>query len=51
MSKRSDLIEQVELLKNELNTAVYHNNCLNDEQLIEISQRIDDLVIRLSKKV
>lgn len=50
MSKRSDLLEQVELLKNELNTAVSCKNCLNYEQLIEISQRIDSLVLRLSKK-
>lgn len=48
MSKRSEILEQVELLKNELNNAVCHKN-LKDEHLIEISQKIDHLVIRLSR--
>ncbi|MBH1942260.1 Spo0E family sporulation regulatory protein-aspartic acid phosphatase [Mobilitalea sibirica] len=50
MSNRSDLLEMINFYKSELNTAVSHNISLNDEQLIILSQRIDDLVFQLSRK-
>lgn len=48
MSKRLDLLEQVERLIDELNESVSRNSSLKDEQVIELSHRIDDLVISLS---
>ncbi|MDF2543962.1 MAG: hypothetical protein K0S47_3680 [Herbinix sp.] len=49
MSIRNDLVEQVELLKTELNTAVSRSNNLEDEHLIALCQRIDDIAIRLNR--
>lgn len=50
MDNKSNIIEQIEVLKKELNTAVSHNNNLNDRQLIELSIKIDDLAISLCRK-
>lgn len=49
MSNKSIVLEQIETLKKKLNTAVSYNENLNDEQLIELSQKIDELVIGLSR--
>jgi hypothetical protein len=44
-----DLLEQVEVLRNELNLEVKSNHNLHDEHLIELSKKIDDIVFQLSR--
>lgn len=50
MSNKSIVLDQIETLKKKLNTAVSNNKSLNDDQLIELSLKIDDLAISLSNK-
>ncbi len=50
MSRKSDLSMLVDILINELNETVSRNSSLNDEQVIELSHRIDDLVISINNE-